>query len=214
MNNLSESGRLILVSAPSGAGKTSLVAALLEQMDNLCLSISHTTRAKRPNEQDGKNYHFISLANFDEMQRNGEFLESANVFGNRYATSRSVVTTELAKGIDVILEIDWQGAQQIRQNFSNSISIFILPPSRDALQERLKSRGQDKPEIIRQRMSDAIEQMSHHVDFDYLIVNDDFDIALQDMSTIIRAARLQLPQHNSGYRKLIKNLLVHGLESG
>jgi len=213
MNTASKSGLLILVSAPSGAGKTSLVAALLENTENLCLSISHTTRMKRPQEVDGQNYHFITGKTFNQMRKADQFLEHAVVFGHRYATSREAVCQKLDAGQDVILEIDWQGAEQIRENFSNNISIFILPPSKSALRERLMSRGQDTPEIIDQRMNDAIKEMSHYSDYDYLVINDEFDVALAEMRCIICALRLRRAFKTAQNRQLIEDLLSATLES-
>jgi len=213
MNSTGNSGLLILVSAPSGAGKTSLVAALLKDTENLCLSISHTTRAKRPQEVEGQNYHFISHQTFKQMRDSDQFLEHATVFGNQYATAREAVCQKLDAGQDVLLEIDWQGAEQIRENFSNSIGIFILPPSRSALLERLKSRGQDKPEVIDQRMNNAISEMSHYKDFDYVVINDDFDVALAEMRCIVRALRLRRSFKTAQNRQLIEDLLNTTLES-
>jgi len=213
MNTAGKSGLLILVSAPSGAGKTSLVAALLQKTENLCLSISYTTRAKRPQEVDGENYHFIDQVTFRHMQKDGQFLEHAMVFGNQYATSKESVNRKLEEGQDVILEIDWQGAEQIRESFDNSISIFILPPSRLALRNRLKARGQDKPEIIDQRMNTAISEMSHYKEFDYLVINDDFDVALAEMRCIVRALRSRSGFKTAKNRQLIEDLLNAGLES-
>jgi guanylate kinase len=213
MNSASNSGALILVSAPSGAGKTSLVAALLEHTEDLCLSISHTTRTRRPQEVDGHNYHFISQQSFNRMRDTGQFLEDAVVFGNHYATSRDAVCQKLEAGQDVILEIDWQGAEQIRENFDNSISIFILPPSRSALRERLKARGQDNADVINGRMDNAIAEMSHYVDYDYLVINDDFDQVLAEMRCIVRALRLRRPFKTAQNQQLIADLLSTALES-
>ena len=213
MSAANHSGLLILVSAPSGAGKTSLVAALLEATDNLCLSISHTTRTKRPQEVDGQNYHFISQQSFNQMRDSDQFLEHATVFGNQYATSREAVDKRLEAGQDVILEIDWQGAEQIRKKFEDSISIFILPPSKSALRERLRERGQDEPEIIDQRMNDAITEMSHYTDFDYLVINDKFDTALAELRSIVRALRLRQPFKTARNEQLIEDLLNARLES-
>ncbi len=213
MSSASKSGALILVSAPSGAGKTSLVAALVEHTDNLCLSISHTTRTRRPQEVDGQNYHFISQNSFNQMRDADQFLEHAVVFGNHYATSRNTVTRKLDAGQDVILEIDWQGAKQIRETFDNSISIFILPPSRSALRERLKARGQDDADVIDRRMDNAVSEMSHHVEFDYLVINDDFDQALAEMRCIVQALRSRLTFKTAQNQGLIADLLGTALES-
>ena len=197
-------GRLIIVSAPSGAGKTSLVGALLTQDKTLVVSVSHTTRAKRPKESDGVDYYFIDPRTFATMVDDGAFLEHAEVFGNRYGTSRHAVAEELARGHDVVLEIDWQGARMIRAEFLDTYDIFILPPSLTELAARLKARGEDDPDVISRRMNEAKKEMSHYDDYANLVVNDDFDQALSQMVAIVAAARCgkRLP------RREIKTLLA------
>jgi guanylate kinase len=200
-------GTLFVLSAPSGAGKTSLVKSLLESTDNLCVSISHTTRAMRPGEDDGVNYHFVSVDAFKAMLDESDFLEHAEVFGNFYGTSRSFVEQTLKTGKDVILEIDWQGAQQIRRIFPESISIFILPPSREALESRLRGRGQDPEPVIQTRLSKAKEEMSHFVEYDYLVINDQFDQALTQLRSIILATRLTILRQSKRHEHLLETLL-------
>ncbi len=185
------SGTLFIVSAASGTGKTTLVKALLENSPNLSVSTSHTTRTIRAGELDGVHYHFIDKATFIERAGNGEFLEHAEVFGNFYGTARSTVETALSLDRDIILEIDWQGAQQIRQIHPNAVSIFILPPSRDALRQRLQNRGQDSEDVITQRLNGAIADISHFVEFDFVVINDDFDTALEELHSIVQASRLR-----------------------
>lgn len=184
-------GNLFLVSAPSGAGKTSIVNAALAADEQLVVSVSHTTRPARGGEVDGKNYHFVSDDMFSQMIDQADFLEHANVFGNRYGTSKAEVAYKRDQGQDVILEIDWQGAQQVREAMPQAISVFILPPSVDALAARLTSRGEDTKESIEKRLSEAKLDMSQAEHFDYLLVNEDFDRAVQDFVAIVRAARLQ-----------------------
>lgn len=198
-------GTLFIISAPSGAGKTSLVAEILAQVDNIQASISHTTRACRPGEQDGINYHFVTQQHFVSMIEDNAFLEHAEVFGNFYGTSQDWVEKTLSQGSDVILEIDWQGAEQIRSKFADSRSIFILPPSKQALQERLNGRGQDNAEVIEKRIAAATEEMSHYVEADYLVINDDFSTALSQLEAIIRAQRCQMPVQ--GIENLLSDLL-------
>ena len=185
------SGTLFIISAASGTGKTSLVKALLENCPNLKVSISNTTRPKRAGELNGVHYHFTSKDNFVEMVGQGAFLEHAEVFGNYYGTARQVVEDTLRHDTDVILEIDWQGAQQVRQSYPNAVSVFIMPPSRQALRQRLEGRGQDSADIIDQRLNGAISDMSHFVEFDYVVINDDFDVALADLIAIVQASRLR-----------------------
>lgn len=182
-------GRLLIVSAPSGAGKTSLVGALLTEDDDLVVSVSHTTRDKRPRERDGVDYHFVDAKTFAAMVDQGAFLEYAEVFGHCYGTARQVVAEELARGHDVVLEIDWQGARMIRAEFPDAVDIFILPPSRAELATRLKARGEDDPEVINRRMSEARKEMSHYNDYANLVVNDDFAEALSHIAAIVTAAR-------------------------
>jgi len=185
-------GNLYIISAPSGAGKTSLVNALIEIMDDLKVSISHTTRPCRPGETDSVNYHFVTQEQFKRMLDDGAFLESAEVFGNYYGTSQHWVRETLTTGSDVILEIDWQGAQQVRRLMPEATSIFILPPSRRALEERLTNRGQDPADVIAKRMAAAISEMSHYAEANYLLVNDHFETALQELRAILIAGRLSL----------------------
>lgn len=200
-------GMLLIVSAPSGAGKTSLVAALLEQDPRLVVSVSHTTRPRRPRERDGVNYHFVDAERFAAMAAAGEFLEHAEVFGNRYGTAASAVDAERGHGHDVILEIDFQGAAQVRERYPDAVSIFILPPSRAALANRLTGRGEDEDTVIRQRLDKARWEMSHYRDYDYLVVNDDFDVALADLLGIVRAERLKRTRQEAGLESLLRDLL-------
>jgi len=189
------SGTLYIVSAPSGAGKTSLIKALVDAQAQIRVSVSHTTRAMRPGEVDGVNYHFTERQAFIEMLERDEFLEHAEVFGNLYGTSQRWLEQTLKEGFDLILEIDWQGAQQVRRLMPQAKSIFILPPSQAALRQRLTNRGQDSDEIIAGRMREAVSEMSHYVEYDYLVINDDFTSALDDLKAVFRANRLlQGPQ--------------------
>ncbi len=183
-------GVLYVVAAPSGAGKTSLVKALLKNDQGIRLSVSYTTRAPRPGEVEGKDYHFVSREVFAEMAGRGEFLESAEVYGNFYGTSQTWIAREIAAGHDILLEIDWQGAEQVRKHFPQAVSIFILPPSLNALRNRLQNRAQDSQEVIEKRLAAACEDISHAASFEYIIVNDDFDLALLDLTAVIKAARL------------------------
>lgn len=187
-------GTLYIVSAPSGAGKTSLLNALLARDQRLALCVSHTTRPMRPGEIDGVHYHFISPETFQAMLDEGRFLEHAEVFGNLYGTSADAVTGQLSNGQEVIVEIDWQGARQVRQRFPGAISIFVAPPSIAALRERLVARGQDAVQVIERRMSAAQAEMAHCDEYDYLIVNDEFDVALEDLRSVFRAERLRTPR--------------------
>jgi guanylate kinase len=180
---------LYVVAAPSGGGKTSLISALLEMDDRIRLSVSHTTRPPRPGESDGVHYHFTDEPTFLELIRENAFLEHARVFDNRYGTDREAVQQQLARGLDVILDIDWQGARQIRDTFPSCRSIFIIPPSLGALRQRLVARGQDSEEVIRRRMHDAQAEISHWDEFDFLVINDDFDLALADLHSIIRSGK-------------------------
>ncbi|MCB1665855.1 MAG: guanylate kinase [Pseudomonadales bacterium] len=201
-------GTLYTISAPSGAGKTSLVNALLKDGDPLlCVSVSHTTRAMRPGEEDGVNYHFVSKDAFLAMRADDAFLESAEVFGNFYGTSRDWVQQQLDKGVDVILEIDWQGAEQVRDRISPQKSIFILPPSLESLLERLTNRAQDDDETIARRMRQARDEISHYSAADYLVINEQFDTALADLRAIIRASRLERPQQHENNATLLRALL-------
>jgi len=188
---MSARGCLFVVTAPSGAGKSSLIDALLKEDPRLRLSVSYTTRAPRPGEQDGREYHFVDEAAFLEMLGRGEFLESAEVHGNRYGTSQSVIEGALARGDDLVLEIDWQGAQQVRRLHPECRGIFILPPSVAELERRMRARGQDSDAVIRRRLASAEEEISHAAEFDYVIINKDFDEAKQDLQAIIRVERLR-----------------------
>jgi len=203
-------GLLLVVSAPSGAGKTSLVNALVAGDDNIVVSISHTTRARRGNEREGSDYFFVDAPTFASMRDAGAFLEHATVFGNSYGTSRAMVERELAAGRDVLLEIDWQGAQQIRRSFGEAITLFILPPSHATLDLRLRGRGQDDEVAIRKRTAEAVVEMSHHAEYDYLIVNDRFDDAVADLEAIIRAERLRAARQARRHAALLADLLSHG----
>ncbi|WP_020183381.1 guanylate kinase [Methylotenera sp. 1P/1] len=199
-------GNLFIITAASGAGKTSLVKALLAKDAQIKLSISHTTRLPRPLEQQGVHYHFVEDATFLTMLENGEFLESAHVHGARYGTSQAGVDVALASGHDVILEIDWQGAAQVREIYPSAISIFILPPSVETLAERLNNRGQDSAEVIAKRVAAAREEMRHLVEFDYVTINDDFDVALHDLLAIVRTQRLKMTAQVTRYQALIQKL--------
>lgn len=199
-------GELFIVSAPSGAGKTSLVDALIRENDSLCVSVSHTTRSKRPKEQDGINYHFIEKARFQSMLEAGDFLESAEVYGHHYGTSKKWVTEQLEEGLTVILEIDWQGAAQIRAQFPQSCYIFIVPPSLEALTERLRKRAQDNDAIIARRMEEARAVMQRVTDADFLVVNDDFTTALDEMRAIIQAWSLRVETQEAKLRPLLASL--------
>jgi len=186
------SGNLIVVSAPSGAGKTSLVSAVLAEDPELVLSISFTTRAPRPGERNGREYHFVDSATFEAMLERGEFLECAEVHGNRYGTSQKWIEEMRACGKDVLLEIDWQGAQQVRRLYPGAIMVFILPPSMAELERRLRARAQDSDAVIRRRMENAVQEISHAVEFDYVIINKVFEEARRDLAAVVRAARLSL----------------------
>ncbi len=187
-------GSVIVVAAPSGAGKSSLVRELLKRDPGLRLSVSHTTRPPRPGEQDGRDYHFVSREHFDAMRSGGEFLEHAEVYGNGYATSSAWIRSQLDAGEDVILEIDWQGARQVRALFPDCASVFILPPSLGALRERLEGRGTDSQEVIERRLAAAREDLSHVEEFEYVIINVEFFVALEDLSAIVRALRCRRPR--------------------
>jgi guanylate kinase len=202
-----ETGTLFTVSAPSGAGKTSLVEALIEAEPNLKVSVSHTTRAMRPGETDGVNYHFCSKEQFTQMLEHGDFLEHANVYGNLYGTSQAFVERELAQDHDVVLEIDWQGAGQIKRLRPSTCAIFILPPSMAALRERLSRRGQDDAETIEQRLAAAVSDMSHYVEADYLVINDVFDQALMDLRSIVQSQRLRTVRQANRLRPRLADLL-------
>lgn len=205
---MSTRGTLYTVSAPSGAGKTSLVRALVETAPGVKVSVSHTTRAKRPGEVHGVNYHFVSAEEFMSMLAEGAFLEHAQVFTNYYGTSAAWVEQTLAAGTDVILEIDWQGAAQVRRLVPEAVSVFILPPSRESLRARLTGRGQDAQTVIDARMAEAQSEISHYVESHYLIVNDVFDVALAEFQALVRAERLRLNKQALTHRALIAELLT------
>jgi guanylate kinase len=198
---------LYILSAPSGAGKTSLLKALRERDSALHVSVSHTTRTMRPGEENGVHYHFIDKAEFEQKVEQGDFLESAQVFGNYYGTDEASLREQLASGEDTVLEIDWQGAQQVRHRFPEAVSIFILPPSPEALHDRLSNRGQDSEEVIQGRMQQAVSEMSHYAEFDYLIFNDDFDQALDELSAIVIAQRLRLNRQAALNAEALSRLL-------
>ena len=202
------SGTLYIISAPSGAGKTSLVKALLEKTEQIMVSVSNTTRAPRPGEVDGKDYHFTAIDDFKRMIGQGAFLEHAQVFDNFYGTSQANVIAQLEGGMDVILEIDWQGAQQVRAKMPEAVSIFILPPSREELEKRLRGRNTDSEEVIARRMRDAISEMSHYGEFDYLVFNDDFEIALIELRAIVLARRQRAAVQTARRQSLLDALLA------
>lgn len=204
---MATTGTLYIVSAPSGAGKTSLVKALIDSTASVRVSVSHTTRAIRPGEVDGVNYHFTPREAFVEMLQQGDFLEHAEVFGNLYGTSHSWVKQTLAEGYDLILEIDWQGAQQVRKLVPEAKSIFILPPTHQALRQRLHNRGQDSDDVIESRMQQAISEMSHYVEYDYIIINDQFSTALEELTAIFRANQLRLESQQKRHTQLLCDLL-------
>ncbi|MCE8035304.1 guanylate kinase [Billgrantia tianxiuensis] len=200
-------GTLFIVSAPSGAGKTTLVRELIESLDGIQVSVSHTTRARRRGEVDGVNYHFVEIAEFEAMIARGEFFEYARVFDNFYGTSRPAVEALLEAGQDVILEIDWQGARQVREQLPDAVSIFILPPSRDELERRLASRGTDEHATIARRMRDAVSEMSHYDEYDYLVINDDFTTALRELQALVISRRLSLARVQESHGPLLAALL-------
>jgi guanylate kinase len=199
-------GNLFIISAPSGAGKTSLVHALLGINPHIDLSVSYTTRNPRPGEQDGKDYHFVSRESFLAMAKNGEFMESAEVYGNHYGTSQTWIGQEIAKGRDILLEIDWQGAAQVRQLFPECISIFILPPSIMALEQRLKGRGKDNAAVIATRMAAVREDVAHVAEFDYVIINDNLNEALRELNAVVLSAKLICTKQLARHQALINQL--------
>ncbi len=203
-------GTLYIVSAPSGAGKSSLIQALLktQPLYDTQVSISHTTRAMRPGEAHGQHYFFVPVAEFERMIAEDAFLEYARVFDNYYGTSREAIQQVLATGVDVFLDIDWQGAQQIRAKMPDARSIFILPPSKEELDRRLRGRGQDSEEVIGRRMAQTVAEMTHFAEYDYLIINNNFNTALLDLKTIMRAERLRLGRQKLRHDALISKLLV------
>jgi len=202
------SGTLFVVSAPSGAGKTSLVKALVQALPSLCVSVSYTSRTPRPSEKEGIDYQFVSLEKFQQLIASQEFLEHAQVFHHAYGTSRGWVEQRLAQDQDVILEIDWQGARQIRNSMPEVASIFILPPSRETLAIRLKSRGQDDDSVIRERLNKAKSEISHYNEYDYLVINQDFEQTLTQLKSIIEACRLACSRQEIRQSSLIKSLLA------
>lgn len=206
---MSEFGSLYVISAPSGTGKTTLVKTLVDSLPNITVSISHTTRPKRPAETHGVNYYFVTETEFDQMTKQDNFLEYATVFHHKYGTSRAWVEETLRSGVDVILEIDWQGAEQIQLIIPSCISIFILPPSLEALSQRLMQRNQDNKTIIRDRLADAQETISHVSEYDYIVLNDDFDTALNDLKTIVLAGRLEQHRQIKKLASLIMELETH-----
>lgn len=201
-------GNLFIVSAPSGAGKTSLVRGMMERLGRVAFSVSHTTRAMRPGEQDGRDYHFIDPAAFEAQIAAGAFLEYAKVFENYYGSARASVEGQLAAGQDVVLDIDWQGARQIRAAWPGVVSIFILPPSRTALESRLRSRGQDADEVIAKRMQAAVSESAHYDEYDFLIINEDFATALEELMAVVRAQRLRTSQQAKRHAGLLERLLA------
>ena len=203
-------GSLFIISAPSGAGKTSLVKALVEKDGNLHASVSHTTRSPRPGEKEGSNYYFVKKSFFDKMVSQGEFLESAQVFDHFYGTSKLWVQSQLEAGTDVVLEIDWQGAKQIKECMPLACAIFILPPSKNALQERLMSRGQDNPEVIERRMDQAVNEMSHFESSDYLVLNRNFEDALNELEVIVKAQRLRTINRSRSLGSMLSDMLKFG----
>ena len=206
---MSAQGTLYIISAPSGAGKSSLISALLQdQPSDMQLSVSHTTRAPRPSEENGQHYHFVSQNEFKSLIENNNFVEWAEVFGNYYGTSKIVIEETLAQGIDVFLDIDWQGAQQVKKLMSHAIGVFILPPSKIELERRLTGRGQDSVDVIAGRMAQAVSEMSHYNEYEYLIVNDDFNTALTDLKTIIRSQRLTQTSQEHAHNDMLESLLA------
>lgn len=200
-------GTLYVVTAPSGAGKTSLVKALVERVDRVSFAVSYTTRPPREEERDGEDYFFIEPEEFERLIDSGELLEYACVFGNYYGTPRSQVERLLHEGQDVILEIDWQGASQVRESLPEAVSIFILPPSRAELESRLRARGQDDETVVSRRLTEAVNEMQHHPEFDYLVVNDAFATAVEDVVAIFRAVRLRTPAQRARHSALLADLL-------
>ncbi|MCB1762421.1 MAG: guanylate kinase [Gammaproteobacteria bacterium] len=200
-------GTLYIVSAPSGAGKTSLLKALMQQEAGIRVSVSHTTRAMRQGERDGEHYWFTDEAAFRRMIGEGAFIEYAEVFGNLYGTSERAVRELLETGVDVILEIDWQGAQQVRHRFPEAVSVFVLPPTTQALRQRLEARGQDSSEVIERRMREARSEMEHFVEYDYLVINEHFDLALSELQALIVSQRLRVSVQSHRLEHQLKNLL-------
>jgi guanylate kinase len=200
-------GNLFIIAAPSGAGKTSLVNALLRQDAHLVLSVSHTTRPARPGEINGQHYHFVAVEDFEQMANNGDFMEHARVFDHYYGTNRNNVAQQLGQGFDVILEIDWQGARQVQAAFPDCCRIFIIPPSLETLRKRLTGRGQDSEEVIQRRMRDAQAEISHWAEFDHLVVNDNFESALEKLSAIVNDHRARRPSKVNKKHQLLAQRL-------
>lgn len=200
-------GNLFILSAPSGAGKSSLIGALLKKHSDMKVSVSHTTRSPRPGEENGVHYHFVAVDEFKALIEKNDFFEWAQVFDNYYGTSKQAIESQLAAGIDVFLDIDWQGAQQIRKLVDDVETIFILPPSKEELESRLNNRGQDSAEVIAGRMAKAQSETSHYNEYDYVVVNDDFDTALTEIETIVMAKRLSLKSQTVRHQALLENLL-------
>jgi guanylate kinase len=208
---MAAAGTLFIISSPSGAGKSSLLTALLSRYNSdgrMALSVSHTTRATRPGEENGVHYHFVSKEAFQALIARNAFFEWAEVFGNYYGTSKELIEQALANGIDVFLDIDWQGARQIRELYSETQSIFVLPPSLPILEQRLIGRGQDSAEVIAKRMAQAVSEMSHYPEYDYLIINDDFELALQQLQSIVLAGRAKLRPQAICHADLLNQLLA------
>jgi len=199
------SGIIFIVTAPSGAGKSTLIAKVLEQDKGIHLSVSYTTRAPRPGEVDGRDYRFVDAATFMAMLERGEFLESAEVHGNRYGTSQAWIRAQRDAGDDILLEIDWQGAQQVRRMFAGTVGIFILPPSMAELERRIRQRGTDSEEVLQRRLAAATEEMSHAAEFEYVIINKDFDEARRDLIAVVRASRLVSSRQLERHRNLFRN---------
>lgn len=207
---MSRLGKIFIIAAPSGAGKTSLVNAFVPRLDRIKISVSYTTRPPRPDDEEGIDYHFIDDAEFSHMVSEHAFLEYANVYGYRYGTGKKWVTEHLRSGIDVVLEIDWQGAQQVRNLFPSTVSIFILPPSIAVLAKRLQDRQQDDPQVIETRLSKARMELNHYKEFDYLVVNDDFVTAVEDLQDIVRVERLRIAEQQQEQAKLLADLTNNG----
>ncbi len=203
-------GLLFVVSAPSGAGKTSLLKALVPSDPQLSLSVSHTTRPMRPGEEDGVHYYFVDVEQFQALAGQGGFLEQAQVFDNYYGTAEEVVQSQLSAGQDLVLEIDWQGGRQVRKRFPDAISIFIAPPSIEALEQRLGGRGQDDASVIQRRMHDAVEELSHYPEYDYLVMNDDFELALSELESIVKAERLRMNRNATVHAQALRGMLSPG----
>ena len=203
-------GLLFVVSAPSGAGKTSLLKALVPSDPQLSLSVSHTTRPMRPGEENGVHYHFVAMEQFQKLAAQGGFLEQAQVFDNYYGTAEEAVQYQLSTGRDLVLEIDWQGASQVRKRFPEAISIFIVPPSIEALEHRLGGRGQDNEDVIQRRMRDAVNELSHYAEYDYLVMNDSFEQALSELESIVEAERLRMNRSASVHIQALREMLALG----